>query len=175
MTHQPIRTHKPFPAVPIYRQLVLANDLAPCDSVCDGPQLGCQRAALMAGAPEWPSAVSDHQQRRVSRSTQTDKTCRASTRAGGGGQLPAGTNLCDLDFICRQRHQADLPDLRGRQFDPATDGRWVRVQPHVFHAVDSGGGNNLIVEDCTNCGGLPAVTVHDGIRHDVQLTRRYRQ
>jgi hypothetical protein len=51
----------------------------------------------------------------------------------------------------------------GANFNPATDGRWVRVQPHVFHAVDTGGGNNLIVKDCTNCGGLPAHTVANGV------------
>ena len=122
---------EPFPAVPIYRQLVLADDLAPCDSVCDGPQLGCQRAALMAGTQngQAPYLTINNGVYYIDTATQ-DLSCIHA----GGWQTPGfqgGQAYLIWNLFAAKDTKLTYQIYVGAHFNPATDGRWVRVQPHV--------------------------------------------
>ncbi|MBK6769796.1 MAG: G8 domain-containing protein [Ardenticatenales bacterium] len=130
------------PAVPIYRQLKLASDVCDGDTTC-----GCWRASFLMGGQngEAPYLTADRGVYYV----DTTMTSKPSCGAGENRLLPVNSHLAPFrdgeTYVLY--HLFARPDTRvtyqlfvGDGFRP-TDGRWVRVQPHVF----SGGGNNLLV------------------------------
>jgi hypothetical protein len=159
----------PFPAVPIYRQLLLNGETATdCTAVCNGTAWGCERASFLAGSQngEAPYLTTNNGVYYLDTNTQ-DLSCITegpnNTTKVAGWHTPgfsAGQTYMIWNLFATQDTKMTYQIYVGNNFNPATDGQWVRVQPHEHHGSS---GNNITVETCSNCSGLPAVSLTNGV------------
>jgi cell surface hyaluronidase len=136
----------PFPAVPIYRQRLLADEQPCAGAICDGTTWSCDHATFMMGA----------QNGQVPYLTTSDGVYYIDTdTAGQTTSCIPGTNYSPAPFTAGSQYvlyqlfaRDDSQTTYQLYTGGAVDGAWVWVQPHVTSPTAPS--NNMVVDEITD-------------------------
>lgn len=144
----------PFPAVAIYRQRLLADELACTGAVCDGSSWSCDHAAFMMGAQNGQAPyLTDGDGVYY---LDTDGAGQSTSCIPGGNYGPAAFTA-GQSYVLYQLFATDDARTTYQFYGGGADGQWVWVQPHLSTAT--GPANNMAV---TPIGDSDLVTKLNG-------------
>lgn len=132
----------PFPAVPIYRQLLLEDEMPCTGAICDGETWSCNQAAFMMGAQngQAPYLTANHGVYYI----DTDTSSQTTSCILGGTFEPASFTAGSSYVLYQLFAKDDSKTTYQLYVGDAAAGQWVWVQPHL--SVAGGPSNNLAVE-----------------------------
>jgi hypothetical protein len=142
----------PFPAVPIYRQRLLAGEVACTGAICDGATWSCDHATFMVGAQNGQAPYLTDADGVYYLDTNTAAQTTTGDRPYPGGQttdcIPGGnyqvaTFTAGQSYVLYQLFVTDDARTTYQIYTGGADGQWAWVQPHLSTA--SGPVNNMAV------------------------------
>ncbi|MGH7787488.1 MAG: hypothetical protein ACRERC_11515 [Candidatus Binatia bacterium] len=141
----------PFPAVPIYRQRLLADEQACSGPICDEATWSCDQAAFMMGAQNGQApylTASDGVYYVDTGSALQSTSCIANT--GDNPAYAPAPFAASSSYVLYQLFAKDDATTTYQLYTGTAEasGTWVWVQPHLTSATAPS--NNLVVEPITD-------------------------
>ena len=148
-----------YPAVPIYRQRLLASE-TPCDGpICSGSTWSCDQATFMMGAEngQTPYLTANDGVYYIDTDTAGQTTSCVANANFSTAPFSAGSSYVLYQLFAKDDSKTTYQLYTG---DTAT-GQWVWVQPHLTSA--SGPSNNMVVTPITDTTLLATLNTHAAV------------